>query len=373
MERGRRPGFGGSHAVGAIIGRFPRTRLASGVALVALLLVAACGETVPEQPLPTPAASPPGSVAGDATLGRLPSSVGSAAPAPAMTFGALADRVESAWAGVRAYRVVFTAPALPLPAPVAPLSPAAGGATPVPDQPARPAAATPEPAPSVQAGTGRATPAFAAAATPEPVASPVLGPAAAAPATPVRGREGTVEIVRDVQLPDRQRQRLRGGGSDDHEAIVVGDTLYLRGPLAAKLVPGAAADAWLAMPVSSLVMSAEAMQLLGGLGLPPVSPLAGVPENLRPQELREVGEDDVDGRLCRGWAGANTTPTGTRLDITVWIANDGLPCAIETRVGIDLVSRLVLSAFNEPVVIEAPRDATPVPGPSATGTPAGGD
>jgi hypothetical protein len=243
-----------------------------------------------------------------------------------VTFGDLADRVNAAWADVRTYRAEFrsTSPATP------PL----------------------------------ATPGWTNVATP-------IGVGAAQQTTPVA--TSAFVALREVVLPDKQRQTLTGSGEDDHEAIVVGDTIFLRGPFAQELVPDTGESAWLSIPVSALTPESEAGHVLAGLSVPPTSPLASLRSGLRPQELRELGPVEIEGRSCTAYGGADTTAIGTRQDITVAVDAAGLPCSIETRVGTDLVSQVVYTAFNEPLTIEAPSASTPAAGLLPAATPVGRD
>jgi hypothetical protein len=186
-------------------------------------------------------------------------------------------------------------------------------------------------------------------------------------ATPVAGAAEPATIIQEAVLPDRRRQVLTGAGSDDHEAIVDGPVLYLRGPLAAEVVPGAPADVWFSMPTTSISTESEAGHVLGGLLVPPRSPLAGVGPNLRPQGMRDLGPRSVNGRSCRAWGVADTTEIGTRLDITIAVDGRNLPCQLETRVGTEVVSSVIYESIDGDLAIEPPIVATPVvPGPGAT-------
>lgn len=234
--------------------------------------------------------------------------------ADTMTLGALAERVSAAWTGVSSYRVTFI-----------------GG----------PATATP------------------AAGTPV--------------ATPVEQENGSsaLESVREVVLPNRQRQIVSGAGGDDHEAILVDDRLYLRGPLAAQLMPGAAPETWIALDPARIAPGSRLAVLLGGLPRLPIAPLSTVPERLWPQELRDLGEVVADGQTCRAYAAADTvTATGMRVDFTIAIDENDLPCFIETTVGGTPRGREEYSALNEAIEIVAPTAATPVAAiPVALATP----
>ena len=306
-----------------------------------LLLLVGCGETEPAPAPPATEASIPESGVGTVVVEQPSSPAAEQIPddRAIVTFGDLADRVNAAWPNVRSYRTVFTA-------------------------------ATPEVPALASPGAGATVPTVASPVAPPTFGTPSAGVAVVG-ATPVAS--GPLEAVRLVALPDRQRQTLTGAGPDDHEAIVDGETLYLRGPLASDLVPGTGPDEWLSLPLSEFTRESEAGHVLTGLAVPPMSPMASLREGLRPQELRDLGEIDVDGRACRAYAGADTTAIGTRQDITVAIDEAGLPCLIETRIGRELVSRVVYDRFNETFAIEPPADATPAAGLLPSATPIGRD
>ncbi|MGH2617363.1 MAG: hypothetical protein ACRDJC_19190, partial [Thermomicrobiales bacterium] len=91
-----------------------------------------------------------------------------------LTLGDLAQRVNAAWPAVTAYRVTFTGTTVS--------SPAAAG-------------------------------------------SPVARAAATPGATPVARPRETFVSVREVVLPDQQRQVVTGLGDNDHEAVAIGDAM----------------------------------------------------------------------------------------------------------------------------------------------------
>ena len=299
---------------------------------VLICALAACGQTEEVAPEPTtlPATGAATASAPDAAPPPAVESEPATAETSPVTFGALADRVNAAWATVRTYRAVFDA-----------------------STPATPRLATP------------------AASSERPIAATPVGTAPGSIATPVAA--SPFVVVREVVLPDRQRQTLAGTAGDDHEAVVVSGMLYLRGPLAQELLPTADDTAWLSLPLAELPLESEAGHILAGLTVPPASPLAGLREGLRPQELRDLGPVEVEGRICTAYAGADTSAIGTRQDITVAVDGDDLPCSIETRVGTDLVSRIVYTGFNQPIAIEPPAAATPVAGLLPDATPMGRD
>lgn len=192
----------------------------------------------------------------------------------------------------------------------------------------------------------------------------------AAVASPGAGG-GVSDVVREVVRPDRQRQVVRTTDGAETEAVAVGGRLWVRGALARELRPEAAADAW--VEVDPAVPGAG--EAVAGLLAPATSPLAGLPENLRPQEVRSLGPIEVDGRTCQGYGAAGTTPLGARIDYTILLGPDDLPCAIESRSG-QTEGREVFEAYGESLSIEPPAaalaPASPAPG-ATPATPAGRD
>ena len=230
-------------------------------------------------------------------------SVASKPPAPSL--GSLVDRMEAAWSGVTSYRGHFTG-------------------------------STVANAPGPDGGT----------------------PLAALP--------GPLTIEQEFASPDRRRQTRTGSGADDHEAIVDGPVLYLRGPLTAEAAPGTPPGAWIVMPAALITPDTALGHILAGFVAPPRSPLAGVGDNLRPQGMRDLGPRDADGgRTCRAWGVADTTDVGARLDVTVAVDGKDLPCLLETRVGSEVVSTATYDNWGEPIEIAIPVGAiavTPVLG-----------
>jgi hypothetical protein len=200
--------------------------------------------------------------------------------------------------------------------------------------------------------------------------APVASPAATPGATPVSRQ--TVEIVfaRDVILPDLQRQGVSGLGSEDHEAIVSGDTIFLRGPLANDIAPGTPADTWISLAAEEVPAGSVLAHALGGLPALPPAPLAAFPERLLTQEVRELGSEEFEGRECLLFGAADTiTTTGTRIDYTIALDDRDLPCFIETSSGGVVLNRSEFRDINGVLDIATPA-ATPVGVPPAMATPA---
>ncbi len=294
-------------------------RVPSAIAVVVLFaLLAGCGPMPETTPTPMPETTPPveESVATPGT------------PASAeLTLGELAERVNAAWPNVRSYRITFTGSTLSMP-------------------------------------TGLGTPIA------RPLATPAAAPMATPGATPVARPRETFVSIREVVLPDRQRQDVRGLGDIDHEAIAIGDRLYVRGPLVEQIAPGTPVDVWIAVNPSSVLERSMLSRLLGGLPDIPVAPLASLPERLLPQLISEMGVVEHDGRECRVYGAADTVPaTGMRVDYTIAVDGRDIPCFIETGTGGVTQGRAEYGDIDGSLTIEAPMAATPVSVPPELATP----
>jgi hypothetical protein len=301
-------------------GVMTRTRsVPSIIAIVVLLAVlAGCGPMPETSPTSTLVTTPP--IKESAATPGIPAST-------ELTLGALAERVDAAWPTVRSYRITFTGSTSAMP-------------------------------------TGLGTPVA------RPLATPGAMPVATPGATPVaRPREAFVSI-REVVLPDRQRQEVSGLGENDHEAIAITDRLYVRGPVVEQIAPGTPEDVWIVVDPSTVSEGSMLSRLLGGLPEIPAAPLASLPERLLPQVIREMGTVEHDGRECRVYGAADTVPaTGMRVDYTIAVDGRDVPCFIETGAGGVTQGRDEYSDINESITIEPPPAATPVSVPPALATP----
>ena len=281
------------------------------------MLLAACGaeETPPPTSLPDtqPAATIPGgaTVDGNDAIAAGSPGVGSPVGTAALTLGALADRVDAAWAGVRSFRAVF-------------------------------------------------------------VSGPAGGDVAASPVASPNAGSGTVEITREAILPDRQRQVTHADGVVESEAIAVAGRVYVRGTLARLLRPEVTAETWVEVDPAALDPSTELGLAVASLAAPITPPTATIPPNLRPQELRPLGTVTVGDRTCEVYGAAATTQTGGRIDLTIAVGPDDLPCFVETLSG-GVVGRITYEALNLPLTIEPPAGALPAASPVAPATPGGRD
>jgi hypothetical protein len=286
--------------------------------VVLFAVLAGCGPMPEPTPTSPPVTTPP--------VEESTAAPGTPAAAE-LTLGELAERVNAAWPTLRSYRITFTGSTLAVPA---------GLGTPV----ARPLA----------------TPGAMAAATPG--------------ATPVARPRETFVSIREVVLPDRQRQDVRGLGASDHEAIAIDDWLYVRGPLVEQLAPGTPDDVWIVVDPSTVPEGSMLSRLLGGLPETPAAPLASLPERLLPQVVREMGAVEHDGRECRVYGAADTVPaTGMRVDYIFAVDDRDIPCFIETGAGGVTQGRDEYTNIDGSFSIEPPVTATPVSVPPALATP----
>jgi hypothetical protein len=286
------------------------------VLVIVCLGLAGCGQQPqPAQPEATIANESPPPASGTAPSGT--------AASTQLTLGDLASRVESAWPAIASYRATFTG------ATIIPLS-------------------------------------ISASPAPQPQATPG--------ATPVARPRSTFVSTREVVLPDRQRQVVSGLDGDDHEAITIGEDLFIRGPIATRIAPGTSPTTWIRINLSSLPAGFALPPVLESLRELPRSPLASLPERLKPQVVRDLGTVDFDGRTCHVYGAADTVAaTGMRIDYTIALDEQSIPCFIETGTGGEIQGRDEYTDINASLMIEAPLVATPVSGVVVPGSPAARD
>ena len=296
----------------------PWNKRAVVVAFAALVVLAGCGP----MPASTPTAAP------DTTPLTEETTATPGTPAPdELTLGDLAQRVVAAWPSVRSHRVTFT---------------------------------------------GSTTVMSAALGTPvaQPLSTPGATPIATPGATPLARARETFVLVREVVLPDRQRQELSGLGPRDHEAIAVGNELFVRGPLVEEIASGTPPDVWIEIDPATIPEGAVISQMLGGLPRLAGAPLASLPERLLPQVVREIESVEHDGRECQVYGAADTVQaTGMRVDYTIAIDDRDIPCFIETGAGGVTHGRDEYTDIDASLTIESPAAATPVTIPPALATP----
>jgi hypothetical protein len=288
------------------------------VAIVVLAVLTACGPMPETAPTAAPETTPP----------TLDTTATPGTPAPdELTLGDIAQRVVAAWPGVRSYRVTFTGSTIAM---------------------------------SAALGTPVA----------QPLSTPAATPMATPGATPLARTRETFVLVREVVLPDHQRQELSGLGNRDHEAIAVGNELFVKGPLVEDIAPGTPPDVWIEIDPATIPQGAVISQMLGGLPQLAAAPLASLPERLLPQVVREIETVEHDGRECQVYGAADTVQaTGMRVDYTIAIDEGDIPCFIETSAGGVTQGRDEYTDIDAALTIEPPAAATPVAIPPALATP----
>lgn len=247
-----------------------------------------------DEPTPTATAVVPGG--SQATSAP----VGAATPGTLRTAGDLADRIAAAWGTVRTYRSTFTAITAP--------------------------------------GSASAS-------------SPVLGtPANEAP---------SLEIVDEVVLPDRKHRTIREAGALSGEFVGIGGRVFLRGPIAQAIGrPNLDPGRWIEIDPAAVNPASPISGLIADLAAPAEPPYAALPAETRALPISPLGSVEVEGQTCAAYDAVDTTDTGERIEVTIALGPDDLPCLLETRAG-GTVNRTVFSAYNAPLTIEPPVVATP--------------
>lgn len=224
--------------------------------------------------------------------GEPPAPTETVPPAGGLTVGDLADRMASAWGGVKTYRTVFTTSA-----------------------------------------HGRTTPGAGAS----PVASPVVG----------------LEVIDEVIAPDRKHRIYKQGRGTSSEFIAVNGKVYARGPLAAGLKPATpAAGGWVVVDPVAVNQNTPLGQLVQTLAAPAVPPYRDLSESRRNRSATPLGDVTVEGKTCAAYGIVDTTETGEPIDVILALGPDDLPCSIETRAG--GTDNITVFTFNLPLTIDAP-------------------
>jgi hypothetical protein len=166
--------------------------------------------------------------------------------------------------------------------------------------------------------------------------------------TPVA--QGQAEIVYEVVMPDRKHWISISEGKVISESVVIGSDVYLRGSSTEPVTPGA--GGWFAVDPASLdPESQEAMQIEAIMG-PVLPPYAGLSQDERGRTAKPLGAINVNGQECQAYQIVDTTETGERVDVTLAMNVDDLPCSIQTKVsGVDYLTTF---EFNIPLTIAAP-------------------
>jgi hypothetical protein len=170
-------------------------------------------------------------------------------------------------------------------------------------------------------------------------------PSAASPAG-----QDQVEVVTEVILPDRKHQVSTTDGEVLSEFFVIGNDVYVRGPVvetaASRTIQWRVGDPSSLDPGSQEAMQIDALKA-------PVQPLyAGLSQDERGRVAKPLNDITVNGQTCRAYQIVDTTQTGERVDVTLAMNADDLPCSIQTKVsGVDYLTTF---EFNIPLTIAPP-------------------
>ncbi len=183
-----------------------------------------------------------------------------------------------------------------------------------------------------------------------------IGQASAPAGTPTGA--SIIEVTTDIVMPDRKHQVTTMNGTVQEEYLVVDGKLYSRGSEVISMPSTPVAGGWNEVDITAVDPQSPASQLVAAL-MAPVQPLyAGLSDDERERNAKPLGTIIVNNQSCQAYQIVDTTQTGERIDITLAIGSDNLPCSIETKAG--GTDYLTTFTFNIPLTINAP-GATPSP------------
>jgi hypothetical protein len=161
-----------------------------------------------------------------------------------------------------------------------------------------------------------------------------------------------VEVVAEVVLPDRKRQVSTSNGEVIAEYVVVRGEVFARGPLTEGLPATPVTGDWRVVDPATLDPASQWAEQIGALTAPVQPPYSGLSQDERERVAKPLGSIDVDGQSCNAFQIVDTTQTGERVDVTLAIGANDLPCSIQTHVsGVNYVTTF---EFNVPLTISAP-------------------
>jgi hypothetical protein len=168
----------------------------------------------------------------------------------------------------------------------------------------------------------------------------------------------SIEVVTEVVLPDRKHQVSTSNGAVQEEFVAVGSRVYLRGPLTGGIAATPVADDWRVVDASTISPDSTPASAIASLLAPIQPPYAGLSPDERDRNAIPLGVITVENRSCNAYQIVDTTQTGERIDVTLAMGSDNLPCSIETQVG--GTDYLTTFTYNIPLNITPPVDfATP--------------
>jgi hypothetical protein len=178
--------------------------------------------------------------------------------------------------------------------------------------------------------------------------------------TPAAAKTAQQRTESETILPDRKHTVTTVDGVLQSELLLVDGMIYARGPAAPGLSPTRPnPDEWTTIDPATIDASSLAGQALSFFSKPLTPPYGELSKNERERAAVPGEPVTVNGQTCDTYTIADTTQTGDRIEITLAIGANDLPCSIQSRLGES--TSLTTYEYNIPLSIDAPA-ATPAAG-----------
>ncbi|MCO5223543.1 MAG: hypothetical protein M9947_18495, partial [Thermomicrobiales bacterium] len=162
----------------------------------------------------------------------------------------------------------------------------------------------------------------------------------------------------------QRHQLVLVDGVEQSEIVAAGGNIYGRGTTLPGIEqPNRDPNVWITINGNVLGPNNSFSGFYQSLLLPVQPPYAGLSDDDRAKPAEELGSTEIGGRTCQQYRIVDTTLTGTRVEVTLSLADNGLVCAIETRSGNSVTSTIY--TYDQPAQIDLP--ASPVPAPAENG------
>lgn len=196
----------------------------------------------------------------------------------------------------------------------------------------------------------------------EGLTSPAVSSPVARIASPV-GSPDALLATDEVVIPDLRHQLVREAGAQS-EFVAANGLVYTRGAYNQVYVdPTLDPASWVRLDPASIAPNSPLAIFVERFAGPEAfnSPFANLQPSTLETPLTPFDTSTVDGRTCQSYRVVQTTQTGERVDITLAIDENNLPCYEETAAG-GIVNRTTYNDFNAEIVIEPPTNAIDPPG-----------
>jgi hypothetical protein len=182
---------------------------------------------------------------------------------------------------------------------------------------------------------------------------PASGTPEATPAVELAGR-----AERHVILPDQKQIVITDQGATT-EIVLVNGVLSKR-----TTPPGGSPGPWQVIDPATVSPNDPFARTYETILAPEMPPYSGLSGRQRERIGAEQGQTTINGRACFGYLFPEVTETGERIQVIVYLAEDDLPCRIETRAGLTISQTDYV--FNQETFIATPIAATPAASPDAS-------